>query len=387
MTEATTPLPEGAAAPARRTTYHIDQAFQHGRALQGEGRLEEARKVFEQILLRLPHHSESLTLLASTSYQLGDERQGDAYTDRAIAVLRQLLEQQPTAVPARALLANLLLARGRQGEAETLCRSLALPLVPMRATPAEFVERRRSSVLAGLPPMVINTLPKSASESIWNQLAEGLGLPQAHISLGLFPDCCVIGPRAAALGGGGLIAKEHIPATPHNLAMLAEAGVRRIVFHQRDPRQATLSWAHFVRDDVSMRLMAPLWRRIVPDPAVLKQGLAEAVDWSIERYLPLLLRFIEGWIAVEAERPHGIEVLFLDFETFRQTPEAYLDRVLAFYQIPRERFRPVAAAAAEVVHLRKGELEEWRRVFTPAQAGRAFAALPPALVERFGWQS
>ena len=242
------------------------------------------------------------------------------------------------------------------------------------------------AALAGLPPMIVNTLPKSASESIWNQLAEGLGLGQAHISLGLFPDCCVLGPRAQALGQGGVITKEHIPATDHNLRMLAENGVKRLVFHQRDPRQATLSWAHFVRDDVSMRLMAPLWRRIVPPASVLRQGeLAPVVDWAIEHYLPLLVAFVEGWLEVERSGAHGMEVLFMDFETFRRTPEAYRDRVLAFHEIDPARFRRTEAEEAQVVHLRKGEIEEWRRVFTPAQQERAFAALPPALAERFGW--
>ena len=40
--------------------------------------------------------------------------------------------------------------------------------------------------------------------------------------------------------------------------------------------------------------------------------------------------------------------------------------------------------AAEVVHLRKGEIDEWRRVFSPAQAQAAAARLPDVMVERFG---
>lgn len=366
----------------------LDQAFQHGRMLQAEGRLDEATRVFEQILMRVPHHTESLTLLASTCYQRGDETQGGAYVERAIQVLRKSLEAAPNAAPAQALLANLLLARGRREEAEALCQRLFLPLNPIRMTAAQFNERRQSAALAGLPPMIVNTLPKSASESIWNQLAEGLGLGQAHISLGLFPDCCVLGPRAEALGQGGVITKEHIPATDHNLRMLADNGVKRLVFHQRDPRQATLSWAHFVRDDVSMRLMAPLWRRIVPPAAVLKQGALEpVVDWAIDCYLPLLVDFVAGWVEAGAAKTHGVEVLFMDFETFRRTPEDYLRQVLAFHEIDPARFRGQEAADAEVVHLRKGEIEEWRGVFTPAQAERAWAALPPAMRERFGWQA
>jgi len=373
------------ARPQERPRIELNEAYVQARGLQGAGRLAEAARIYEQILARVPHHSESLTLLASICYQRGEETQGQAYLDRAIEVLGLALRQTPNAAGTQALLANLLLARGRQPEAEAICATLQLQLNPIRATPEAFVARRQQSLLAGLPPMLFNTLPKSASESIWNRLAEGLGMAQAHVSIGLFPDCCVLGPRAATLGQGGLIVKEHIPATPHNLAMLAQGGVRRVVFHVRDPRQATLSWAHFVRDDVSMRLMAPIWRRIVPHAEVLKQDLAAAIDWSIERYLPLLLEVIEGWIAVEATRPHGLEVLFMDFESFRRDEPAYLDRVLGFYGIPRERWQASRSDDAAIIHLRKGEIDEWRRVFTPTQAAAAADRLPASMVERFGW--
>lgn len=368
-----------------RHRVELNQAFFHARKLQSEGQLDEATRIYEQILLRFPRHAESLTLLASTCYQRGDDVQGEAYMERAVEVLRLILADQPSSYGAQALLANLLLARGQRAEAERICASLQLQLNPIRANPQEFVQRRQAATLAGLPPMLINTLPKSASESIWNRLAQGLNMAQAHVSIGLFPDCCVVGSRALALGQGGLIMKEHLPATPHNLATLANAGVRKVVFHVRDPRQATLSWAHFVRDDVSMRLMAPVWRRIVPARGVLQQDLAAAIDWSIERYLPLLLGVVEGWLEVERSRPHGMQVLFMDFETYRRDEQDYLDQVLAFYGIAKDKWQAGQSEAAEVVHLRKGEIDEWRRVFSPAQAQAAAARLPDRMVERFGW--
>lgn len=367
----------------------LNRAFMEGRARQAAGELAEAQRIYETILVRRPYHTESLTLLASVCYQRGQALQGDAYVDRAIEVLGQMRRQYPTNVPVQGQLANLLLARGRAAEAEAICAGLHLVLNPIRATPEEFVQRRQSALLSGLPPMLINALPKSASESIWNRLAAGLEMAQAHVSLGLFPDCTLVGPRVASLAEGGLIAKEHLPASPHNLAMLDRYGVRKLLFHQRDPRQATLSWAHFVKDDVSMRLMAPIWRRIVPPAEVLAQDLAAVVDWSIERYLPLAVAFIAGWAEV-ADRPatdgdRKLDVLFLDFETFRTEPKVYLERVLAFYGIPAERYREREGEAAEVVHLRKGAIEEWREVFTPAQSRRAWEAIPPALAQRFGW--
>ena len=366
---------EAALSPAK--------AFETGRQLQAAGDLDTAKNYYGHVLLKIPHHAEALTMLSSIAYQQGDDTQAEAYVDRAIAIYLHVLSHMPENLNARAPVANLLLARGRIAEAEELIRDLSLPLNPIRATPQAFVARRRSGIERSLPPMLINTLPKSASESIWNRLAEGLQLAQTHLSIGLFPDCCLVPARLKSAAEGGLIAKEHIPATPHNLAELRVNGLNKVVFHVRDPRQAALSWAHFVHDDVSMRLMGPIWRRIVPPAEVLRQPLPELLDWCIAHYLPAEIAFMEGWRQVAEDPDSGIEVLFMTFEHFLREPEDYLNQVIDFYGIDRALF--AAQAEAEVVHLRKGETEEWRGVLSEAQQRRAWDQLPPALAEAYGW--
>ncbi len=365
----------------------VDQAFVRGRALQGEGHYDEAAKIYEQILVRFPYHSDSLMLLGSLSYQQGNDVQGEAYVERAIEAQRYILQRVPDAPTAWAPLANLLLARGRFAEAEAICRDLNLPLNTIRSDRQEFLERRNTAMLSGLPSILITTLPKSASESIWNQLAEGLGLAQSHISLGLFPDCCILGPRARSFAEGGVIAKEHVPASAHNLEMLRRSGVRRVLVHLRDPRQAVVSWAHFVTDDVSMRLLAPLWRRIVPPASVLSQGLAAVMDWSLDHYLPLQIAWVEGWLEAAQADVEGPDILFLDFEAFKRDAEGYIADALRFFGIAPEAFQSAKALSAEVVHLRRGEVEEWRQVLSAKQQERALAAMPEAMRQRFGWQA
>jgi len=363
----------------------VDQAFVHGRGLQSEGKLAEAIRVYEQILLVFPYHSDSLTMLASVNFQLGNDIQAEAYLTRAIEAQRYILERLPEAPSAWAPLANLLLATGRQAEAEAICKDLNLALNSIRADKQEFLARRNAAMLSGLPPMLITTLPKSASESIWNRLAEGLGLAQSHISLGLFPDCCILGPRARSLADGGVIAKEHVAASPHNLEMLRRAGIRRVLVHLRDPRQALVSWAHFVANDVSMRLLAPIWRKIVPPAAVLTKGLEAVTDWSIEHYLTLQVAWVQSWVTAAEAADDRLMVEFLDFEGFRKDPDGYLSQALSFFRVDPKAFEEARSAAAEVVHLRRGEVDEWRRVLSPAQQRRADALLPPDLARRFGW--
>ena len=360
-----------------------DQIFHFARQRQAAGELEVARQTYERLLQKIPDHAESMTMLASIAYQRGDDIQGDAYVDRSIGVYRELLERFPGKRAYRAPMANLLLARDRAPEAQAIIADLDLPLNPIRATPEEFMDRRKSAMARGLPSILINTVPKSASESIWNKLAEGLGLGQCHLSMGLYPDCHLVPDRVANAKMGGLISKEHLPANPFNLKVLAEHGFDRVIFQVRDPRQATLSWAHFVHDDVSMRLMGPVWRKVVPPAGVLGGDLTVLIDWCIDQYLPRLMNFVAGWAALEADPNQPVKVMFRSFEEFLDDPETYYAQVLGFAGVDPDLFRP--DAEAEVVHLRKGLTDEWRAVFTKDQQARAAALISPDLRDRFGW--
>lgn len=366
----------------------MPQAFALARQQHAAGALDDACRLYNQILNVAPDHVEILTMLASIAYRQSQPERAETYAWRSIDLLRRAVQHQPSNASARASLINLLLAREQCDEAEVLMQDLDIPLNPIRASAEEFAARRATSTARGLPTILLTTLPKSASESIWNKLAEGLGLAQCHLSLGLFPECTLVPARvrAAAAGGGagGIIVKEHIGPTPHNLETLARNGLTRIIVHHRDPRQATLSWAHFARDDINQRLMAPLWRKTVPPAEILARDLDAILDWCLAHYMPLLINFLRDWRAVAADSKQPISVLFSSFEQFRTDPDAYFDRVLSFYDIGKGIYTD--AAKAEVVHLRKGRVDEWRNVFTAAQQRRAWEQIPADMAADFDWE-
>ena len=364
-------------------TLSLSEALDLGRRRHQAGALTDAQKLYELVLEAQPNNTDALTLLASIAFRLGQEEKGCKVLDQAIELYSNTVRERPWEMGALAPLVNFLLARNRTAEAEEKIRRLEFPLIPVRASEEAFEERRRRAIAAGRPSMVITTVPKSASESIWNKLAEGLDLGQCHLALGLFPDCCLMPSRVRTAAEGGLIVKEHILATPHNLQTLREHGIDRIVVQLRDPRQALLSWVHFVRDDVNQRLLAPLWRKIVPAPEVFEQPLEQQIDWGIERYLPYLIDFAGGWKTADDAEDSGLQVHFATFEHFRTDPEAYIAGVLDFYGIDRADFR--SDAEAEVVHLRKGQIDEWREVFTPAQKAAAWARIPEEMAAQHGW--
>ena len=365
-------------------TLSLDQAFALARDTQANGDLADAKRLYERILTVKSNYAAALTLLASIHYQRGDDIQADAYLDRSTEIYRRRTRLKPDNPQVVGPLVNQLLARGRHDEAIQYLPQLPLQMMPVRSDAAAFARTREQAIAAGRGPMIINTVPKSASETIWNRLASGLGMAQSHISIGLFPDCYLVPYRLQTFRKGGIIAKEHIPARGYNLAQLREAGIDRIVFHLRDPRQAALSWAHFVKDDVSMRLMAPIWRKVVPPASVLQRGMDATLDWSIDDYMPHLIQFVREWDAASRDPDTPITVKFFTFEDFRRHGDAYFAELLEFYGLSPDSFDPHAEAAD--VHFRKGEPDEWRSAFTRRQAERAWRQIPRDLAERFAWQ-
>ncbi len=363
----------------------VNDALRAAFALLEAGRVEDARQLFEQIRLSAPEHPTALTMLSVVHFRLGEKALGEAYLQQAIETYERHLEKAPRDPGLLAPLVNLLLAAGRETEAEQRSRQLELELNPIRATAEEFCRAWRHAKARRLPLLLLVTVPKSASETIWNRLARGLGLPQTHLSLGLFPHCCLIGSRLRQATAGGMTSKEHILPTRHNLEMLQSYGIDHLIVHLRDPRQAVLSWTHFVIDDVSRRRMGAIWRSTVPPRSVLDGGFASVLDWSIEHVLPRYVDFARRW-ATLADGPSGrLRVRLLSYERFLEDPDGYVDEVLEHFSIPERLYDRRAAAAAASVHLRKGRRDEWRDVFTRRQRQRADALLDAELCARFGW--
>jgi len=346
------------------------------------GDLAQARSLYERVLTMAPRHPVALQMLAAVEYLDGNVVRADAYRDTALKSYQEAVEQYPDATPPRAGYVNLLLAAGEVREAEQHAARIGLDLNPYRHAIAEFNRRRRAAHDAGHPPICINTIPKSASESIWNRLADRLDMAQCHVSIGLFPNCMAVPFRVAELGAGGIVTKEHLAPTAFNVRTLVEAGVDRLVVHLRDPRQVALSWAHFVRDDVSATPLGPLWRDTCPPAEVLDGGFEGLLDWCVDHYIPLVVAFIRGWQAVNADGESGLSVLFTTFESFVADPEAYLARVLAFYGLDSS---DTGAPPSEDVHLRTGRTEEWRSVLSTEQQRRARAGIGEDILETFGW--
>ena len=235
----------------------------------------------------------------------------------------------------------------------------------------------------GLPPILINTLPKSGSVYIAQTLARGLGLPLRSLSYGYFPQDTLDHVRLQAFGRGDAVGQEHVDASLTNLTLLGRF-CPRLVVHVRDPRAATLSWVHHLQrlldDDAALFTLACP----APPPNFASLALSARLDWGIERFLPACVRWINGWCSAPFA-DHGLTVRFTRYEQFHRDPGGFFTDLLAFHGLdPKSLDWPQVERTREN-NFRAGRIDEWHEAFTPQQRRDAEALIPTTMLERFGW--
>ena len=236
-----------------------------------------------------------------------------------------------------------------------------------------------------VPPMLITTMPKSGTYYLSKLFGEGLFIETRIVSHQYFPYDVIRQPELRALSRGSCVSQDHFGASKINLAHIARH-VDRLVVHLRDPRQATLSYTHFLdtqqfrrnEEETLLFIYPPL-----PDD-YYQLDFGAKLDWGIANWLPLLVEWTEEWVAAAASRGRTV-IKFTRYEDLVADRDVFVRDVLAFFGIPLDRFFPPRVEADEEVHFRKGEIDEWRTAFTPEQIEAANAKIPRGLAERFGW--
>jgi hypothetical protein len=246
----------------------------------------------------------------------------------------------------------------------------------------------QNRVLPPLPGILFNTLPKSGSMFIFRALAKGLDAEQRRISGSYFPDDFIVPHLMEVVAAGDAITQEHLPAHRINLVMI-QRYLDRMVLHVRDPRQATLSWAHFCgkvkregRERELKTLTPPL-----PD-GYFDWPFDMQLDWQIDNHLPICIQWIEEWLDADDSPDFSTKILFTRFEDFKADNDAYYWKVIDFLGIDRKRFVLPERAQSKnegEVNFRKGEIDEWRTAFTEEQAERATAMMSKRQMVRFAW--
>jgi hypothetical protein len=199
-----------------------------------------------------------------------------------------------------------------------------------------------------------------------------------------FPYDVVYQPKLRRFLRGARVSQDHFDAGKINVELVTRH-TDRVVVHLRDPRQALLSYVHYLCTDWfrgnEKEALLLIYPRL-PD-GFFDMLLAERIDWGIAQWLPLLVEWAEGWLRID--ETGTLKVKFTRYEDLIADEKAFVGELLDFFEIPRERFRPTEIALTEEMHFRKGQADEWVSVFSEAQKLKAAALIPPRLAERFGW--
>lgn len=235
-----------------------------------------------------------------------------------------------------------------------------------------------------IPSILITTMPKSATYYLSSLFTKGLGLSDMILSNQYFPYDTIYQPKLRRLVLGNRVSQDHFGASEFNVELISRL-TDRIIVHLRDPRQALLSYVHYLDDerfrekeDETLLFIYPR----LPDD-FYELPLARRIDWGIENWLPLLIEWVRGW--VDASQSGRLNVKFTRFEDFVADEGAFVDSVLEFFAIPKESFRTQEIERTTEVHFRKGETDEWQTIFTRKQKKAADRLIPADLADRFEW--
>jgi glycosyltransferase involved in cell wall biosynthesis len=234
------------------------------------------------------------------------------------------------------------------------------------------------------PSVLISTMPKSGTYYISEYLSKGLFLEKSIVSNQYFPQDVVYQKRMIEFAEGNYVSEDHFDGAEINLRHL-EVVTDRIVVHVRDPRQATLSYIHYINSDYFTKNEEFTKKFIYPvlPNGFFKMSLEQRLDWGIENWLPLLVDWVESW--VKAEEISTLNIKFTTFEFMVADENTFFDDIITFFSIPKGRFIRPKLLKDDAVHFRAGKTDEWQEVFTPDQIARANKLLPETLCHRFSW--
>jgi hypothetical protein len=232
--------------------------------------------------------------------------------------------------------------------------------------------------------ILLNTMPKSGSIYVLKSLAKILGLRTMYIGsqYGLIDQIDV--KDALTFSRGGFVSQNHLAPSAENLQILQHFKLK-MVLHLRDPRQALLSWIHYLHyitggNDKSEQLLYFTPRT---PPGYFEFSLSRQIDWQIANYMPQLVAWATRWVEI-ADRG-TIPILITHQNDLRLEEKTFFDAILAFYQIDLDYVLPNLARTMDETHFRKADPMEWRRTFTPDQAMPATSLISDSMSKRFGW--
>ena len=115
--------------------------------------------------------------------------------------------------------------------------------------------------------------------------------------------------------------------------------------------------------------------------------IEKKVDWQIDNYyVPADIEWISGWLRADTNPDFPCEIHFCNFELLATDPKKYFQDILSFYNISDKGFNyPEKPKFKPNTHLRKGSINEWKRVLTEEQINKINTLIPKDWFNKFNW--
>jgi len=299
-------------------------------------------------------------------------------SNKVITLWQKVVEQEPSNVDFNIEMGNTLLALERRQEA---CKSY------YRANQVYHEQVRRSGKIGKL---FLSAVPKSGSQYLVDSLKKGLGIKSLpggnNISFENVLFLPIFNNKLEGLDNENVIIAAHAYSNDFNRLVITQS-VDRLIINVRDPRQATLSQVHnlnFIHRHAGKEQLYLSGQ--LPDNYFL-WSFSKQLTWQIEEgFLPNAIKFIQGWVEADQDPNFYPPILFTRYEDLVEDSEKYFNEILDFYGIKKSIFKfPAKPKFQENTHNRKGEIDEWKSVFTPEQAEKACSMIPEKIYKLFKW--
>lgn len=132
------------------------------------------------------------------------------------------------------------------------------------------------AIARGIPAIVLSSMPRAASAALTQTLARITKAPILRVSIGAFPNYCLVPIWLNRFLRGGAILHDHFGASDFNIELLRRCDVGAVNLLVRDPRAAAVSITKHVF------------------------GSAGVADDRIENMYSMYISWLNGWIAAEA---------------------------------------------------------------------------------------
>jgi hypothetical protein len=224
------------------------------------------------------------------------------------------------------------------------------------------------SEAAGMPPILMACMPRSASATLTHTLGRAIGAPVLRIGAGRFRDIFLVPSWLDMFLEGGAITQDHFPASDFNVGVLSGRDLRDVFVLVRDPRAAARSQVHFLGRDNGDGGKTPK-----PGAKHDEKLRASIESECVGNFIP----WLQGWIDLAKRDDLPFRVHFITYREICEDLTGVVRKIAATLQDrypTMSRFADMQTVEEVRVHFVTGNDQAWQAEIDGATRDRLWEA-------------